>query len=177
MIVHAGFIGGSENQMFVIGFEVVCNLFPVAFLQGANLGRVGCGLLSVAVDVSAAKDFVFEPAVIPVAVQDGVHAVVDDEIDDGLYGVEPAGVNGAVRGVAVPGAGNAHGAETCVLDCLHVGGVRERVAPGRRVARNFHRVADIVAESHLGIDFGGFGECECAGANQERGSAYESEHS
>ena len=155
--------------MFVVGFEVVCNLLPVAFLQGANLGRVGCGLISVAVDVSAAKDFVFEPTAVPVAVQDGVHAVVDDEIDDGLYGVEPAGVNGAVRGVAVPGAGNTHGVETCVLDGLYIGGVGEGIVPSCRaslVARHFHRVADVVAETHLGVDFGRLGEGERSRAGE-----------
>jgi len=85
-VVHARFVSGCENQVFVVFSELGGDLFPVVFLLGRDFG---CGtsdglILDVAGTVENA---VFKPAVVPMAVQNGVHAVVDDEIDDGLDGV------------------------------------------------------------------------------------------
>ena len=165
-VVHARFVCGCENQVLVIFGELGGNLLPVRFLLGGNCccGAVHKTCLVVTFTV---KDVVFEPAFVPVAVQNRVHAVIDDEIDDRLDGIEPTGIDCAVRGMAVPGARNSHGVETGVLDGFHVGCVRERVAPSGRIPRNFHRVADIVTETHLWENFGCLGERKCRCCCQE----------
>lgn len=165
-VVYARFVSGSENQVLVVFGELGGNLLPVGFLLGGDCrgGAVHEAALVVAFTV---EHVVFEPTFVPVAVQDGVHAVVNDEIDDRLDGVEPAGVNCAVACVAIPSAGNAHGVESGVLDGLHVGCIGEWVPPSGRIAWNFHRVADVIAESHFWENFGCLGERESRSCGQE----------
>ena len=165
-VVHTRFVSGSENEVFVVSGELGGDLGPVRFLLG---GDCVCRAVYEAglVVAFAIKDVVFEPAAVPVAVQNGVHAVVDDEVHDRLHGVEPASVDGAVGGVGVPSARNTHGRKTSVLDCLHVSGVRERVAPKGRIFRNFHRVSDVVAETHQRINFGCLGKSKCRSCGQK----------
>ena len=108
-VVDSGFIGAGEKQVLVIVLEIVGNLFPVFFLQLTYLGRIRGGWILIAVRVVPAKDVVFEPAVVPMAVQDNVHSLVDSQIDNGFYRAEPITADSSVGCVAVPGTGNADG--------------------------------------------------------------------
>ena len=146
--------------MFVIFGKLGRNLLPIVFLLSRNLCCDNCRFAAL-VKAQAIKHVVFEPATIPVAVQDGVHAVTDNEVNNRLDGVEPARINRPVGSMGIPCARNADGIETSVLDSLYVGCIRERVAPScgtPLVARNFHRVADVYPEAHLGIDIDRFRE-------------------
>ena len=159
-IVHTRLVSRCKNQMFVIFGKLGRNLLPVVFLLCRNL-CCNNGRFAALVKALAVKHVVFEPATIPVTIQNGVHAITNHEIDNRLDGVKPARVDGAIGGMSIPCARDADGIETRILDSLYVGCIRERVAPScgtTLVARNFHRIADVVAEAHLGIDFDRFRE-------------------
>ena len=201
-VVHTRFVGACKEEVLVVVLEVGRNLGPEGSLAGLGGGGVVGDVAGATARVGCAvKNAVFEPAFVPVGVQHHVHAFGDDHVHDFFHLGEPCAVNGRVReggvlahvlvgaivggtavggdvlregvGMGVPGAGNAHGVEACVLDCLDVGGSRERVAPGGGVFRHFHGVADVVAHAHGRDQFGCLGECERSRACERERAEHE----
>ena len=176
-VVHARFVGACEEEMFVVVFEVRSNLRPESGLTGlCRCGAVG-DVAGTATRIGGAfVNAVFEPAFVPVGVQNDVHAFGDGHVHHVLYLLEPCGVDGrigecgvladvgvcaVVGGAAVcsdvfgegvrmriPSARNTHGVEAGGLDGLDVGCGRKRVAPSGRIFGHFHGVADVVAHAH-----------------------------
>ena len=152
-----GFVRAREEQPLVVVLEMRGNLRPVGLLL-----RVHLGLLVV-------LEIFFEPAAVPVDVEDGDEASAHAAVHHDLHGIHPALTDDAVLRVAIPGARDADGAEASRLHRIDVGLRRELVAPGCRVARNLHRVADVDAEAHLVEDFSRGRERGCRSRNYEKG--------
>ena len=205
-VVYARFVCACEDEVLVVVLEEGCDLAPVGGLAclggGCAVGDVVCAAAGAFGE--AIKDAVFEPTFVPVGVEHHVHAFGDNHVHDFLHLGEPCFVNSRVReggvlahvgvvavvglaavrgnvlgesvGMGVPGAGNAHGIEAGGLDCLDVGGGRERVTPGGGVFRHFHGVADVVAHAHGSDQFGGLGEGECASGGEKCRTTDDSKH-
>ena len=152
-----GFVRAREKQPLVVVLEMRGNLRPVGLLL-----RVHLGLLVV-------LEIFFEPAAVPVDVEDGDEASAHAAVHHDLHGIHPAPTDDAVLRVAIPGARDADGAEASRLHRIDVGLRRELVAPGCRITRNLHRVADVDAEAHLVEDFSRGRERGCRSRNYGKG--------
>ena len=142
-----------EKQVLVVVLEVACNLRPEILLAGVHGVLVGIVQLA------------FEPAVIPVDIENRHETCAHAHIDNCLHRIHPtcgnlvrATARNNVRrtrvarhGVrmAVPRTRNTHRAETCRLDRIDVGLGRELVAPPCGIDRHFHRITDVDTKPHL----------------------------
>ena len=145
------FVGACKKQTFVVVLELVCNLRPVSFH------------LVVDVVVNACADVALEPAAFTfvVNVQNRVEACTHGVINHSFYGIEPGFGNLAAARVAVPSAGDTDRVEACRLYGVKQSLGRVGVAPGGGVVRHFHRVSDVKAHAHFGLDFLRGGERRC----------------
>ena len=141
--IRAGFIGAREKQPFVVVLKLVCNLRPVSFH------------LVVDVAIDARADVALEPTTFTfvVDVEDCVKTCAHGVIDNRLHRIEPSFGHLTTARVTVPSARDTHRIEACRLHGIEQSLSRERIAPGRRIVRHFHRVADIEAHAHLGLNF------------------------
>ena len=149
--IRARFIRTGEKQAFIVVFKLVRNLRPVSLH------------LVVDVAINARADVALEPATFTfvVNVQNRVEARTHRVINNRLHGIEPSFSDLATASVTVPSARNTHRIETRRLHGIEQSLSRVRVAPQSRAVRHFHRVTDIEAHAHLGLDFFGGGECRC----------------
>ena len=158
-VIHARFVCTAEKHMFVEILELVCNLRPELALELVHQGRVRrCGRRFTR-RMGTRKNIVFEPTGIPVAVEEGIHAVIDNHLHDGVNRVEPTFVNGTRRriGMGIPSRRNTHRRKTRLCNILNVLFSRERVAPAihigaRACNRHFHRVTDVNTKAHTLLD-------------------------
>ncbi len=136
-VVLMHLVGAGKEQMFVIGLKVVGDLGPVILLLRVHRYLVCIG------------DVIFQPAAIPVDVDNDVHVLADGVIDDLLDARQPGWVDRAVGGVAVPGNRDAHRIEPgglhAVDECLG----DHRAAPCGFTALGLERVADVPADTDL----------------------------
>ena len=138
-VVGVDFVGASKQQMLVVILEVVGDLRPVGLLLGVNRCLVGV------------QRVFFQPAAVPVTVDDDVHAIVDGVIDHFLNTCQPGRVDRGVGGVTVPSDGDADGVEPGSLDRIDELLRHDRVAPSSFTPRcGLERVPQIPPDFDLG---------------------------
>ena len=140
--IRAGFVCAREEQAFVVILKLVRNLRPV------SLHLVVDGVIDARTDVA------LEPSTFTfvVDVQNRVEARAHRVINNRLHGIEPSFSDLATTRVAIPSARNTHRIESRRLHGIEQSLSRVRVTPQGRVVRHFHRVTDIEAHAHLGLN-------------------------
>ena len=158
-VIHARFVCTAEKHMLVKILELVCNLRPELALELVHQSSVRrCGS-RITRRMGTRKNIVFEPTGIPVAIEEGIHAVVDNHLHDGVNRVEPTFVNGTRRqiGMGIPSRRNTNRLEASLCNLLDILFSRERVSPASHICaracnRHFHRVTDVNTKAHTLLD-------------------------
>ena len=134
-------VASGKKQMFVISIEFGGNLCPQCLLFGIHLTAV------------TVHDTFFEPAAIPVDIDDGIHIIGYAIAHHLAYPVEPCSIyliRRLIDDIRIPRTRYAHCIESQLLQTVDICLAHLGISPSRFISGHLQRVAYIYTGIHLG---------------------------